>query len=253
MRFTLLAIAGIAWSLTVLRWSISRKRSPWARRAMVVSAIAAIIAIVSMAADLRSIWVRSRAPRPDLTITVNDMGDWWQLEYRRRGISFVTANELHVPAGTVVGVIWSGVFASREPALVIDRKGHDELTAVAIWPPKLRHLAIVADDAAEFDRWFVREAQPAVNRSGAPLFTNSGCSLCHVIRGVVAEPSMPAPDLTHFASRRTIATIDLPNKGADLSGWIVNSKALKHSSQMPENNVEAAVLRQLVSYLESLR
>jgi hypothetical protein len=33
MRFTLLAIAGIAWCLTVLRWSISRKRSPWARRA----------------------------------------------------------------------------------------------------------------------------------------------------------------------------------------------------------------------------
>jgi len=186
-------------------------------------------------------------------ITINDMGEWWQLVYRRGGASFVTANELHVPVGAVVSVTWSGAFRSREPALVIDRQGRHQLTAVAIWPPRLRHLATIADDTAEFDRWFVREATPAVNRSGAPLFTNAGCSLCHVIRGVVAEPSMIAPDLTHFASRRTIAAIDLPNEHGYLSGWIVNSRALKHGSEMPENNVDATVLHQLVSYLESLR
>ena len=54
-------------------------------------------------------------------------------------------------------------------------------------------------------------------------------------------------------SRRTIAAIDLPNEHGYLSGWIVNSRALKHGSEMPENNVDAAVLHQLVSYLESLR
>src|SRR5438132_11619464 len=133
-------------------------------------------------------------------ITINDIGEWWQLVYRRGGASFVPANELHVPVGAVVSVTWSGAFRSREPALLIDRQGRHQLTAVAIWPPRLRYLATIADDTAEFDRWFVREATPTVNRSGAPLFTNAGCSFSHVIRREVTDSPMITLNLTHFSS-----------------------------------------------------
>ncbi len=266
MRFTLLAIVAIAWSLTVLRWSISRRRSPWHKRAIAVSAIAAVVAIVSVASDLHSIWLPWSATRSDLTITINDMGSWWQVFYRRGKQSFVTANEIHVPARARVEMLWNGprvtVWGSRDflPqeagrfVLVADRRTVEDLRVVAIWPPKVRHLAIVAEDAADFDRWFANEMRPARSDPNTKqLFASAGCAYCHVIRGIAESPWTIAPELTHFGSRQTIAATDLPNRRGYLSGWIVNSAALKRGSQMPESNIEAAVLHQLVSYLGSLR
>src|SRR5712691_6494689 len=120
MRFGLLAIASIAWSLTVLRWSVARKHSPWRKRAIVVSIIAGLAAIVSFEADLRSLWLRYRAPRSNVAIVITDMGQWWQISYRRGMQSFITANEVHVPAGALVVMAWKG------PAPVIWRS-HDFL------------------------------------------------------------------------------------------------------------------------------
>jgi len=258
MTFALLAVFAIAWSLTVLRWSIARRTSPWRRRAVVVSAVAGGLAIVSAAIDLRSIWLMSSAPRSGVTITLRDMGDWWQVLYQRDKRTFMTANEIHVPAGALVTMEWSG------PAVVIWRlplelghfafvpKNDEDLDVLQLWPPMRRHLRIIADPA--FEQWFTAQALPAhFDPSAAELFTSSGCAYCHVVRGVVESPWKVGPDLTHFGSRQTIAMSGMPNRRGFLAGWIVHSNALKRWSEMPENAVRADVLTRLLNDLESRR
>jgi cytochrome c oxidase subunit II len=244
---------------------VARSHSRWTNRALAVSALVILVAFVSIAGDLYAMIVGRGAGKSAVTIHINDMGQWWQLVYERGGASFIAANEVHVPAGRRVTIAWNGppvtVWRSREflPqeggrfVFVADRPGFQDLRVLAIWPPNMRRLTIVADRPDDFDKWFANQMRPAANRGDAFLFTSAGCDLCHVVRGVAVEPSMLAPDLTHFGSRHTIAAIDLPNNRGDLSGWIVNSRALKHGSEMPENNLDAAVLHRLVTYLESLR
>ena len=265
MRFALVAIASIAWSLAVLRWVFSRPRSPWRERVVAISMVAGFVALISVAGDFRSIWLRWRAPQSNVAIGITDMGEWWRLTYRRGARTFTTANEIHVPAGALVVLTWSDPRFAAWGAhdflphgdgsfyFVAEKPGTDKVAIARLWPPSMRHLRIIADAPGAFDRWFDNEASPARPDERARIFTNSGCGYCHVVRGVSESPSTIAPELTHFGSRRTIAATGLPNQRGFLFGWVVNSRALKSGSEMPRNAVDPIVLRQLVAYLESLR
>ena len=46
------------------------------------------------------------------------------------------------------------------------------------------------------------------------------------------------PDLTHLASRRTIAAGTLPNTRGNLAGWIVDPQRIKPGAHMPPNMLE---------------
>jgi len=264
MRFAVAAIAAIAWSIVALRWSISRRGSPWRHRAVMVAIIALAAAILSIVSDWRSIQLRLRMPRSGVTIHIDEIGDWWRLTYERDGMAFVTANELHVPAGTIVTLdcrsrpvgAWSAhdfLSLGGRSSFIAETPGVDRALLIRLFPPSRRHLRIVADPAPDFERWFANELRPAATVAASDLFVSSGCSYCHVIRGVAEDPSTIAPDLTHFGARRTIGAMDMPNRRGFLSGWIVDSHALKHGSEMPDNRLNPPVLHKLVSYLETLR
>jgi len=141
----------------------------------------------------------------------------------------------------------------RRSLFIAETPGVDRVLLIRLWPPARRHLRLVADPPRVFERWFANELRPAAPAAGSILFTSSGCSYCHVIRGVAEDPSHTGPELTHFGARHTIAAMDMPNRRGFLSGWIVDSRALKHSSTMPHNRLDPAILHQLISYLESLR
>jgi len=211
VAFVLLAVAALAWSATAFLRSA---------RLAVVSAIVIVLAIVSVAADVRSIVTRS-----GLTIEIRDRGGWWELRYARDGVAFSTANEMHVPRGS--GVRLEGV------------------------RPAPKELHVIVDSPEEFERWFRNESSTA--SGDGFLFTGSGCNYCHLIRGVTAQPAMAAPDLTHFGSRTTIGATPLPNSPGNLAGWIANSHSLKPNSGMPNNPLEAADLHRIVAFLEALR
>ncbi len=83
------------------------------------------------------------------------------------------------------------------------------------------------------------------------VFYNSACVYCHTIRGTLASGKV-GPDLTHLAGRSSLGAGMLDNNVGNLSGWIVNSQALKPGNQMPPMYLNADELEALRTYLMSL-
>ena len=262
--FIVFAVVAVIWSLVVIRASLSVRRRG-TRPILVASCLAVAVTAASIAVDVRAMRLAMRAQRSDLAIRIVRQEDWWQLEYARDGISVTTANELHVPLGTAVSLSWSGLPPPWIGGAVCLPDGDDRCTLVAgsaeqarfvrLWPPMWRGLPIVAEPRPRFEEWLRNEALPARASApdGAALFASAGCGYCHVVRGVAASASRLAPDLTHFAARRTIAATGLPNRRGFLTGWVVHSRALKRGSAMPDNRLDPSVLRGVIAYLESLR
>ena len=67
---------------------------------------------------------------------------------------------------------------------------------------------------------------------GAQQFSRSACIGCHTIRGTVAA-SPVGPNLTHIATRSTIAAGIYPNDARHLRRWIKNARLMKPGSLMP--------------------
>jgi cytochrome c oxidase subunit 2 len=61
------------------------------------------------------------------------------------------------------------------------------------------------------------------------------------------------PDLTHVASRLTLAGGTLPNTRGNLAGWILNPDRIKPGTKMPSVSLDGAQLEALVAYLETLK
>ena len=58
-------------------------------------------------------------------------------------------------------------------------------------------------------------------KQGEQVFLGSACVYCHTIRGTIATGKI-GPDLTHLASRETLAALTLPNDPEDLRRWIAD-------------------------------
>lgn len=122
------------------------------------------------------------------------------------------------------------------------------------------HMAfiVVADPPADFAAWLAaqRAAAPvpvdSVTIAGMGVFQRASCAACHAIRGT-AMLGRVGPDLTHLASRRTIAAGTLLNTRGNLAGWVANAQSLKPGSGMPNILLSGRDLQALVMYLETLK
>jgi cytochrome c oxidase subunit 2 len=116
---------------------------------------------------------------------------------------------------------------------------------------------VVAESPQEFQRWRVQQLQPAHNPLGESeqrgrQLVEFRCGLCHEVRGTLAA-SRVGPDLTHLKSRRLIAAGVLPNTAGALGGWIEEAQGIKPGCQMPNQNLTAQQLTDVVAYLETLQ
>jgi cytochrome c oxidase subunit 2 len=108
-----------------------------------------------------------------------------------------------------------------------------------------------------FDAWLeaqrapAREPGDAAARRGREVFLARGCPLCHGIRGLPAHGRI-GPDLTHLASRRTLAAGALPRTPGHLAAWIVAPGSAKPGTKMPPVRLEAGELKALVAFLGGL-
>ena len=93
-------------------------------------------------------------------------------------------------------------------------------------------FVVVVHQAEEFEEWLAAEAAPALKTSGNEPLSAAGCLACHSVRGM-SEIGRTGPDLTHFASRLTIAAGLRPNTPPELHEWLAYPERLKPDVRMP--------------------
>ena len=251
----------------------------------VVVGAAAVTCIVLLGLLVASVWTGRHVAslRADSAISIAVTGHqwWWEVEYEdpRASHRALTANELHVPlhrpvvikvtSRDVIHSLWIPNLQGKRDLI----PGH----TTAIWlqadqPGRFRgqcaefcglqhaHMAfdVVAEPDADFERWLDRLRQPArppagdLERRGLELFATRRCASCHTVRGSDAAGQV-APDLTHVASRLTLASGTLPNTPAHRRAWILDPQQPKPGTQMPANPMPEEDMTALGAYLDSLR
>jgi cytochrome c oxidase subunit II len=216
-----------------------------------------------------------------LQIRVTGHQWWWELQYRDSIAKnwVTTANEMHIPAGRPVALELrsTDVIHSFWPPTLSEKRDLIPGNVNSLWfqadtpgvyrgqcaefcgeqHAKMAFL-VVADRPDSFDMWLARQRDTALTptdqltQRGQEVFLGSSCVMCHAISGTPAGARV-GPDLTHLASRRTIAAGTLPNTRGNLAGWIVNPQQIKPGTRMPPNQLNPADLQALLAYLESLK
>jgi cytochrome c oxidase subunit 2 len=111
---------------------------------------------------------------------------------------------------------------------------------------------------AVFERWLAAQKRPAfapmtkLQLAGYTYVTTRECSACHNIGGTPASGQI-APDLTHFASRRSIAAGTLPMSTGNLYGWVADPQSQKPGNKMPTIGLSPDELHAVVAYLGTLK
>jgi cytochrome c oxidase subunit 2 len=233
-------------------------------------------------------------PSPPLTVEVVGHQWWWEFRYhtdwpdanenttgRQYGIqNVVTATDLHIPINVPVKVYLRS--ADTQHSFWVPRlAGKTDLI-----PPRVNHMwfnatdpgtysaqcaelcgvqhaqmrfYVMAQPEAEFRTWVQQQqAAPAQPTGGAPqrgqeMLITGGCLACHTIQGTIAQ-GVIGPNLTHVASRSSLAGGILENTPENLARWLHDPQAVKYGNNMklprPLTDDEVS---DLVAYLETLR
>jgi cytochrome c oxidase subunit 2 len=223
----------------------------------------------------------SVAASPQLTINVTANQWWWDVTYTVHQASnhFRTANEIHLPVGVpaeitlqsndVIHSFWIPNLAGKQDLIP------GRVTDIQILPQKpgtyrgqcaefcgVQHanmaLDITVESKEDFERWVHAQQRPAfapmtrLQLAGYRYVTTRECAACHNITGTPASGQL-APDLTHFASRRSIAAGTLPMSTGNLYGWVGDPQSQKPGSKMPTMSLSPDDLHAVVAYLGALK
>jgi cytochrome c oxidase subunit 2 len=212
-------------------------------------------------------------------MTIRVIGHQWFWEVRYPGSTAVTANEIHIPVGTRVNLVASTadvIHSFWVPQL--NRKidmipGHpNRILLEADKPGRYRgqcaefcglqhaHMGmyVFADPPAKFRTWLRQQSADrqapgsAQQQRGEQLFLDNACASCHTIRGTSAKGAV-GPDLTHVASRTSLASVTIPNTPAELNAWIRDPQHIKPGTLMPNLRLSSRDFSDIAAYLESLR
>jgi len=221
------------------------------------------------------------APNPRTTpLTVAVVGHQWFWEVRYPGTSgAVTANELHIPAGTRVNVVATSddvihsfwvpqlnrkidMIPGRTNRVLLesDHVGRYRGQCAEFCGLQHAHMrfSVTVEPPARFRAWLAEQARdrmPPRNagaRLGEGVFLDAGCASCHTIRGTTGRGEI-GPDLTHVGSRDTLAALTIPNTPPELASWIRDPQHIKPGNRMPALALTGAQRAALVAYLEGLR
>jgi cytochrome c oxidase subunit II len=215
------------------------------------------------------------APKSGSTaMTVEVIGHQWWWEVRYPGTDAVSANEIHIPAGERVNLVgrtadvihsfWVpalnrkiDLIPGRTNRIVLDATGPGRYRGQCYEFCGLQHahmgLWVVADPPARFKSWLAEQERPAtVGGEGRAAFLAEACASCHTIRGTSADGDA-GPDLTHIASRQTIAGALLPNTPQELTDWIDEPQHFKPGNRMPDLGLPQSEIRSIVAYLDKLK
>lgn len=206
---------------------------------------------------------------------------WWEVRYPDLGEGAVTANELHLPVGREVEMLFSSgdVIHSvwipnlhgkmdmipgrvNRQRLRVDRAGvlRGQCTEFCGLQHTYMAFWVVAHEPAEFEAWVARQRAPVPppatqeQARGMQVFGEAGCGSCHAVRGTPWEGRL-APDLSRIGSRLSLAAGALDNHRGTLAGWTAGSQDIKPGNAMPSYGraLGSADLLAVAAWMESLR
>lgn len=216
-----------------------------------------------------------------LKVTVSASQWWWGIEYQNDDPSRIihTANELHLPvgrpvqlklnSGDVIHSLWIPALAGKQDLIpgrdndiriLPTRIGRYRAQCAEFCGLQHAHMAfdVTVESPRTFAAWYAAQLRPApepatpLAKAGHDWFMSHACSNCHSIGGTEAN-GRTGPDLTHLASRRTIAAGTLQMSRGNLMGWIENPQGVKPGAHMPTVGMSADELHAVASYLETLK
>jgi cytochrome c oxidase subunit 2 len=241
-----------------------------------------LIVVVLFLATARIISVTERASKPAnaLDVVVIAHQFWWEYRYPKLGI--VTANELHVPvsdpkAPTPTYMTMSSADVDHS-WWVPELAGKMDLipnkvNVMWIDPPRpglylgqcsqycgTAHakmlIRVYVDSPADFARWSASQKLPAASdpaaSEGRRVFEHTACVNCHTVTGTAAVGSF-GPDLTHLASRDTIASGAVKNEPRNMRQWIDDPDMMKPGALMPKMHLNDHELDVVTAYMATLR
>ncbi|MEX0925539.1 MAG: cytochrome c oxidase subunit II [Dehalococcoidia bacterium] len=240
-------------------------------------AVPLVIISVVFAFSVRSMVALGESDEPEvLTVQVVGHRWWWEVIYPEQ--DFRTANEIRVPVGERVRVevtsedvihsFWVpqvhgkiDMIPGQTLSTVLEANAPGSYRGICAEFCGLQHarmhFMLVAMPPDRFDQWLERERQQAsepqddLAQRGQDVFLNSTCVYCHQIRGTAASGGV-GPDLTHVASRLTLAAGTLENNPGNMAGWIVDPQRIKPGALMPPAELTGEDLQALLAYLRSL-
>ncbi|MHB8621212.1 MAG: cytochrome c oxidase subunit II [Chloroflexota bacterium] len=219
----------------------------------------------------------TQAPPPAHSMQVNVIGHqwWWEFQYPALGIT--TANEVHLPlnkpvsfnleSADVMHSFWLPRLGGKRD-VIPNHTNHLWWTpdAIGVSPGQCAQfcgtehakmgMKVFVQSQTDFNAWVKdQQAKPvpttAATAAGAKAFALDGCIGCHTINGV--STGHVGPNLTHVASRTTIAANSLPNDPQHLAAWLRNPQAEKPGVLMPNLHLSQQDIQSLVVYLQSLK
>ncbi len=230
------------------------------------------------ASDVYLVGKTSPPPPQDTAMTIEVIGHQWWWEIRYPGTDAITANEIHIPVDTRVNVVATTAdvihsFWVPQLARKIDEipGRRNRVLLFASTPGRYRgqcsqfcgfqhanmSLYVIAQPRAAYNAWLANMASPAATpstpmaKAGERVFMANQCASCHMIRGTAAQ-GLVGPDLTHVASRRTLASAEIRNTPTELRAWIADPQAIKPGTRMPNLGLSSTDYDEIAAYLEGL-
>jgi cytochrome c oxidase subunit II len=224
-------------------------------------------------------------PKPANAMDVTVIGHqfWWEYNYPKLGV--VTANELHVPisdpaaptptyltmsSADVSHSFWvprlagkMDLIPNRINIMWIDPDATGLYLGQCAQYCGTQHakmlLRVYAQTPQDFAAWIEQQKKPAQQEfpgnaaatEGQTVFMKNACINCHTIKGTVATGRF-GPDLTHLASRDTIASGPIQNTPDNLRKWVQDPNSMKPGSLMPSMHLDDHDLDVITAYLSQL-
>jgi cytochrome c oxidase subunit 2 len=244
-----------------------------------------LIVVMLFLTTTRVILETQAAPKPSGALDVTVIGHqfWWEYRYPKLGV--VTANELHVPVSdparptpTYLALssadtdhsFWvprlagkTDLIPNRRNTMWIDPQKPGLYLGQCAQYCGTQHalmlLRVYAQSPEDFAAWIKQQQRPAETdvsanpaaAEGQTVFMHSACINCHSIAGTVATGRF-GPDLTHLASRDTIASGAVQNTPQNLRQWVADPNSIKPGALMPSMHLSDHDLDVITAYMTTL-
>jgi len=241
-----------------------------------------LIVVMLFLATARVLYSTEHASKPPTALDVTIIGHqfWWEYHYPASGV--VTANELHIPVSdprqpqptylTMTSAdtdhsFWVPRLAGKKDLIPnkvnvmwIDPEAAGLYLGQCAQYCGVEHakmlIRVYAQSPADFAAWLAHQQEPAVQdpaaAEGRAVFEKNACVSCHTIAGTVATGRF-GPDLTHLASRDTIASGSVLNTPANIRSFVDNPAHFKPGALMPAMHLNDHDLDAVTQYLTTLK